>query len=245
MWELSLKENEKLDKKLKSIALVVVLLMTASLLSTCSASRRPTANFTLTGSGSCLVLGDPISTPVEFPVYTGTGAFNFAGFAGARLYDVSASPPGAIYDSAWFFRITQQQLTVTWMDNSISVRFLPKDNIAATFLDNIEFEEGPTGDYVFIGDFFDDSQAPLLAFRATYTDAAGTHSISGIAIIESFPYEQSGVDGYYVVVALFNSNGDGIVEFAWFSTSYDFDEVTPTVTIPAADQIVSQVVINN
>ena len=215
--------------------------MSASMLSTCAAhAPRTTANITLGATGSCLVVGDPLY--YDYVGYVGTGTFNLAAYTGAQVVPVSEDYTGTLYQSAWLFRILQQQFTLTWEGHSLTVRFRMQDTTDALFVKNYEYVEGEPKDYVAFGEHRSVPVTPLV-YHGTYTDASGTHAVSGRAYIAS---DYSMTLGVYVEIYLVSYNGDGFMDIAWFSTAHDvnLDEVT-IVSVPAASQIVSQVVINN
>ena len=238
---MQLKENEELDKKLKLLALVVALLMSASLLSTCSASRRTIANFELNGSGGCLIFGDLVTPDGPFEGI-GTGTLHMVGTSDVQLMDVSESPPGRAYETSRSFRVTQQQFTASWEGHTINLRFMVRDINGGLFLDNFEWEEGVPRDYMYI--LSGSMPNSELIYRGTSTDATGTHSVSGTAwiFVDYYDLDGGGI-GTMLFIACFGSN-NSILELVWFSDGYSYTGVQPPLNVPAAN-VQCQVVVNN
>ena len=84
-----------------------------------------------------------------------------------------------------------------------------------------------------IDDFGFSGPGQMLPYRAAYTDATGTHSFSGAAIIYVEPIEDNGNSGTAILVVLFSYSG-GIMEFAWFSMEYDGEFDDTPITVPAS-----------
>ena len=230
-----------MDRKLKLIAVVVALLMSTSLLSTCAAARRPTADSTLGATGGCVVVGDLIN--YQAVGFTGTGTLNLGATTGVQVVPTDESYPGTLYQSAWFFRLTQQQFTVAWEGHSVSLRFMPKDSHSAMFAKDYQYIGGEPQDYVYFGNTYYAPVTPLI-FRGTYTDASGTHSVSGVALAYSDVLAVGPSVGIYVEVWLYNSNGSGFLDIVWVSMTTDIDYDETTITAPAANQIVSQIILH-
>ncbi len=252
-------------EKLKSIALVFALLMIASFMSTCAASRPSlTANFAITASGGCAVLDDFGSSP-GVNINLGTGAINFDGTSRVKMIS-DVTGPSSLYATNGRFRPLQRSVTVSWNDQSLSLRFIPKDTTSAVFFDDIVLEPGslslpmqdtkaritftdeistktpPPRDFMFIGYLpnFVFTEATLLHYIGTYTNQGISRTLSGYGFIYVEPFQ----DSTYIILVLYTDQGMGIFEVVWFSE--DVEVVIPdgTINVPAANPFITTVTIN-
>ena len=115
IYDYTFKENEEMVK-LKPLIVVVTLLLSVSLVSTCAArTPRTVVDFSISGSGSCLVLDAAYDYMEDFSVNVGTGAVNVAGTSLVKSFAVPLiSGPSAVYGSFGQSRLFQRSLAVSW-----------------------------------------------------------------------------------------------------------------------------------
>ncbi len=194
-----------------------------------------------------------------------TGAINFAGITRVKMISEELAL-FSVYATNGRFRQLQRSVTVNWNDQSLSIRFIPKDTTSAVFFDDVILEPGslslptqdtkgitftdeistktpPPRDFMFVGVLpnFALTEATMLHYVGTYTSQGISRSLSGYGFIYVEPFQ----DSAYIILMLYTDKDTGIFEVVWFSE--DTELIIPddeTITVPAADPFITTFTLN-